>query len=213
MRNQKKLIALTFDDGPDLIQTPRVLEKLKNYNVKATFMMIGQFINDCTAPLIDCIVQGEYEIGNHSWGMVSLDKSAPNEIVKSVNDTTHVIEKYAKTTPHFFRPPNLSISETLLKTLNMADMIVVGGVVAYDWKSCNTDANMRAQNVLKGAQDGAIILMHDVQPEPHPTPEALDILIPALLSQNYDFVTLSELFKKKGITLEMAKEKVWDCIG
>jgi peptidoglycan/xylan/chitin deacetylase (PgdA/CDA1 family) len=58
-------------------------------------------------------------------------------------------------------------------------------------------------------RDGAIVLLHDVQPYPHPTPEALDILIPELLAQGYELVTLSELFARKGVTPDPREEIMW----
>lgn len=207
--NGKKLIALTFDDGPDAEKTPRVLERLEKYKVKATFMMIGQLVNSNTAPVIKRIQKDKCEIGNHSWAWESLDQKPVEEIKKSINDTSAAIKKYAKTTPRFFRPPNLATSDTLLETV---DMPCVCGVIAYDWDGCGTDAQKRADNVINGVTDGSIILMHDVQPDPHPTPEALDILIPALLNQGYEFVTLSEMFKRKGVSLESAKGKMWTVV-
>jgi peptidoglycan/xylan/chitin deacetylase (PgdA/CDA1 family) len=200
-----KIIALTFDDGPDTNLTPLVLEKLEKYNAPATFMVIGQKINDSTSRVIKRIINLGCEIGNHSWSYQSMNGMSETSIKKSVNDTTAAIIKYSGTTPTFFRAPNLATSNTML---NAIDLTFVGGITCNDWVQTTT-ARQRADAIINGARDGAIILMHDVQPLPHPTPEALDIIIPTLKKQGYGFVTLSELFRIKGVTLKSSDNKIY----
>ncbi|MDP4179440.1 MAG: polysaccharide deacetylase family protein [Bacillota bacterium] len=200
-----KLVALTFDDGPDATLTPLVLDKLDKYKVPATFMMVGQRVNDSTSTVIKRIVDSGDEIGNHSWSYSSMDTMDTATIQKSINDTNAAIYKYSGTTPKFFRAPNLAYSSTLYSAVNLT---FVQGVLAFDWDQ-TTSAQTRANYIINGAKDGAIFLMHDVQPLPHPTPEALDIIIPELQKQGYEFVTLSELFKRKGITLSPSDDKVY----
>ncbi len=191
-----KLCALTFDDGPSEDMTPLVLDKLEKHGVVATFFMVGQNINDDTKPVIDRIVKMNCEIGNHSWGWGSMNQMDEDEIAESVKKTSAAIKKYSGKEPAFFRPPNLATDDVMYDTIKLP---FAEGVLGMDWAGCDTDAAARANNVLAGMRDGAIILLHDVQPEPHPTPEALDILIPELKKQGYEFVTLSELFRRKGI--------------
>ncbi|HEY9061796.1 MAG TPA: endo-1,4-beta-xylanase [Pseudobacteroides sp.] len=203
-----KLVALTFDDGPDTVLTPLVMDKLDKYKVPATFMMIGSKINDTTAPVIKRIVDSGREIGNHSWSYSSMDKMSKEDIQKSVNDTTAAIEKYSGTTPLFFRPPNLALSDTMYDAI---DMTFVSGLTANDWDQ-STTAEQRADAIINGVKDGSIILLHDVQPLPHPTAEALDLIIPALLSKGYEFVTLSELFKRKGVETDPTKKVMYSAV-
>jgi peptidoglycan/xylan/chitin deacetylase (PgdA/CDA1 family) len=202
-----KLCALTFDDGPDPVKTALVLNKLEEHGVVATFFMVGQRINDSTKPVIQRLVNMHNEIGNHSWSFASMTDMTEAEIKKSIDDTTSAIQTYAGVTPVFFRPPNLAVNDKMHKVINL---VFAEGILGYDWDGCNTTAQQRADNILNGGmKDGAIILLHDVQPDPHPTPEALDIIIPELKKRGYEFVTLSELFKRKGITLDKAKNKMW----
>ncbi|MBN1699006.1 MAG: polysaccharide deacetylase family protein [Spirochaetales bacterium] len=201
-----KLCALTFDDGPDVNKTPLVLDKLEKYGVVASFFVVGQRINDSTKPVLQRAVAMGCEINNHSWAYDSLNSKTPEQIKESIDKTTAAIEKYTGTSPHFFRPPNLAVSKTMYDTI---DLPFASGVLGYDWAGQNTSAEDRAQKVLSGMRDGAIILLHDVQPNPHPTPEALDILIPELKKQGYEFVTLSELFKRKGVTPAAHDGKMW----
>ncbi len=202
----KKLVALSFDDGPDSVLTAKVLDKLEKYGVTASFFLIGHLITDETKPILDRMAKLGVEFNNHAWTWDSLDKKTPEEIKKSVADTSKAIQKYTGKAPSFFRAPNLDVSETLYKSV---DLPFICGVVAYDWEACKTNAEQRAKNVLDGVKDGAIVLLHDVQPEPHPTPEALDIIIPELLKQNYEFVTVGELFRRKGVTPKLHECKMW----
>ncbi len=204
----KKLIALTFDDGPSTSLTPLVLDKLDKYKVPATFMMVGQNINSSTKSVIDRIVSSGHEIGNHSWGYTSMDTMSSADIKTSINNTTAAIQQYSGQTPKFFRAPNLAYSQTLS---NACDLTFIQGILCYDWDS-STSAQQRANYAIQGAKDGAIILLHDVQPSPHPTPEALDIIIPTLQSQGYTFVTLSQLFSAKGVNLSPSDDKVYTTV-
>ncbi|MDP4180679.1 MAG: glycosyl hydrolase family 8 [Bacillota bacterium] len=200
-----KLVALTFDDGPDVTLTPKVLDRLEKYNVPATFMQIGQKINDSTKSVENRIITDGCEIGNHSWGYSSMDTMSATDIKKSIDDTNSIIQKYTNTKPKFFRPPNLATSSTMFSAI---DLTFVSGVTANDWVQTTT-AQQRADAIINGVKDGSIILLHDVQPLPHPTPEALDIIIPTLKSKGYEFVTLSELFRRKGVTLSSTDNKLY----
>ena len=205
VRTYDKIAALTFDDGPDTQLTPLVLDKLDKYKVPATFMMIGQKVNDSTKPVIDRIISSGCEIGNHSWGYSSMTGMSAADIRKSVSDTNAAILRYSGTTPKFFRAPNLAINSTMLSAI---DLTFVNGVTCNDWIQ-STTAQERANLIINGARDGAIFLMHDVQPLPHPTPEALDIIIPTLQKQGYEFVTLSQLFERKGVKLSPTDDKTY----
>ena len=203
------LCALTFDDGPssDPELTPLVLDKLKKYGVKATFFLVGKNINDSTKAVIERMVADGHEIGNHSWNYDDMAKMSAEEIKKSVNDTTRAIQKYAEVVPVFFRPPNLSTSSTMFKVV---DMPFVSGVVAGDWPGGGGDSVEHIMVKLQaGIKDGVIILLHDVQPKPHPTPEALDTLIPELRKEGFQFVTLSELFKMEGVVPDSKIEDMY----
>lgn len=201
-----KLCALTFDDGPDIVKTGLVLEKLKKHGITATFFMVGERINESTKPIIEEVINGGNEIANHSWSYSGMQDMTAEEVRKSINDTTKAIEKYSGMSPKFFRPPNLSASPVMYETIPYP---FASGVLGFDWDGQGTSAQDRADNIISGVKDGSIILLHDVQPLPHPTPEALDIIIPELKKQGYEFVTLSELFKRKGVTPEIHQKKMW----
>jgi peptidoglycan/xylan/chitin deacetylase (PgdA/CDA1 family) len=188
------------------VKTPRVLDKLEKYKIPATFFMIGQLVNDDTKSVIDRIVSMRCEIGNHSWSTDGMAEMPRDAIRKSIMDTSAAIRNYSGLEPAFFRPPNLSVSDTLYASVNLP---FASGIVGMDWPSCNTSAEDRARNVLKDMKDGAIILLHDNQPDPHPTPEALELIIPELKKQGYEFVTLSEIFSRKGVKADSRKGDMW----
>jgi peptidoglycan/xylan/chitin deacetylase (PgdA/CDA1 family) len=201
-----KLCALTFDDGPDLVKTALVLDKLENHDVVATFFVIGQKINNTTKPVLERMDSMGCEIGNHSWGYASMDTMSSEDITESVENTTDAIEQYVGFTSNFFRPPNLAVSNTMYEAI---DLPFAEGVLGFDWAGGDGNTAEKIANyVLSGMRDGAIILLHDVQPDPHPTPEALDTLIPTLKNLGYEFVTLSDLFTRKGINPDV-EYKMW----
>lgn len=208
IQSEKKLTTLTFDDGPDVTLTALVLDKLDKFKVPATFMVVGQRINDSTSGIIKRIVDSGHELGNHSWSYSSMGDMSAEEIKESVSKTTAAIKKYSGVVPKFFRAPNLVYSQTLYDNV---DLIFAHGITADDWIQTTT-AQQRADAVINQVRDGAIILLHDAQPLPHPTPEALDIIIPTLQDQGYEFVTLTELFLRKGVDLNEAKGKVYSFV-
>ena len=192
-----KLVALTFDDGPNEEMTALVLDKLEKYDVVASFFVIGQLINESTQPTLERMVSMGCEINNHSWGWGSMNEMTPEEIRESIDMTSAAIKKYSGQEPKFFRPPNLASSDVLHETVGLP---FTSGVLGMDWAGCGTEAEDRAQNVLDGVRDGAIVLLHDVQPYPHPTPEALDILIPELKKQGYEFCNRQRAFPAQRVT-------------
>jgi peptidoglycan-N-acetylglucosamine deacetylase len=203
-----KLCALTFDDGPDVRQTGLVLDRLEKYKVPATFFLVGQRLNDSTAPVLKRALALGCEFGNHTFGYEDLGGATAEQIKATFDKTTAAIVKYTGKPPKFFRPPNLSTSPVMFATIGLPFM---SGIVGYDWDQ-KTTAESRAKSVLGGMQDGAVILLHDVQPDPHPTPEALDILIPELKNRGYTFVTLSELFARKNVDTASRKNAMWTVV-
>jgi peptidoglycan/xylan/chitin deacetylase (PgdA/CDA1 family) len=195
-----KLCALTFDDGPDSVKTPLVLDKLEYYQIVATFFVIGQKIDNGTKSILERQDSLGCEIGNHSYGWQSMISMTTEDIQESVRKTDSLIEHHLGVIPTFFRPPNLAVNT---KVYNAIDKPFASGVLGYDWDGCGNTAEEIAGIILRDVEDGAIILLHDVQEsvpaDSHPTPPALDSLIPALRFQGYEFVTLSELFDRKGV--------------
>jgi len=209
-----KLVALTFDDGPDITLTPAILGKLQFYRVPASFFLIGQKVNADTQPVMQRAASLGCEFENHSYGYPSLTGLAQAEIETSVNDTSAAIEQFTSTTPVFFRPPNLAVDALMYQLI---DMPFAGGVVGGDFPAefgGNPTVEAVTDTVLNGVVDGSIILLHDVQPDldPQPTPTALDTIIPELKRQGYEFVTLRQLFQRRGIDPNGQQDAIWNVV-
>ncbi len=205
-----KVCALTFDDGPDIVKTALVLDKLELHGVVASFFVVGQKINASTADVMKRAVALGCEIHNHSWSYGSLNNQSADQVKKSVDDTTAAIKEYAGVAPAFFRPPNLAVSATMYEAI---DFPFASGILGFDWTGGGGNTPQKvADNVLGGIRDGAIILLHDVQSDPHPTPSALDILIPELKKRGYRFVSLTELFKSKNIDPLSRPASMWTTV-
>ncbi|PLV57710.1 polysaccharide deacetylase [Thermotoga sp. SG1] len=204
----KKLVALTFDDGPDTKLTSKVLDTLEELNVVATFFVVGQRLNENTKAILERMVSMGCEVENHSWNYEPLDSKGQETIREYIDRTNELILKYTGKKPRFFRPPNLAVSDVMFEVI---DMPFIGGVLGFDWAGCDRDPGKIVNNILNGVKDGAIILLHDVQPEPHPIVEVLRMLIPELRKRGYEFVTLEELFRRKGVNPEdpSYRGKMW----
>lgn len=127
-----------------------------------------------------------------------MNSMSASQISQEISQTSSAIQNYTGSAPKFFRAPNLAVGGSMSQAVGLPFVV---GVIAQDWNGGSaTTAQARANIVINGVRDGSIVLMHCTQPGNHPTPEALDILIPNLQQQGYSFVTLSDLFKAKGKT-------------
>ena len=191
--NAGKQIALTFDDGPHPRITPQILEILDEYGIKATFFVIG--VNSKNYPnQLKQIVDGGHEIGNHTYSHKILKSMSKEEIEKEILDTEIQVEKITNITPNLLRPPCGIYDETLIEIAQEKDLkVVLWTVDSHDW-SHRTVANI-VQNVTKNASNGDILLFHDYVSGEYNTPNALRKIIPLLIKQGYEFVTVSELLQ------------------
>jgi len=209
-----KLVALTFDDGPNVTLTGAVLDKLEQHEVPASFFLIGQNITEEARPVLERAAALGCEFENHSFGFASLTGLTPEEITTSVDDTTAAIEAFTNTSPVFFRPPNLAIDQQMY---DLIDYPFAGGIVGGDFPAefgGNPTVEAVTDTVLGQVQDGSIILLHDVQPslDPQPTPPALDEIVPELKRQGYEFVTLRQLFERRGVDPNSQQDAIWNSV-
>lgn len=198
INNSDKLIALTFDDGPNY-NTNKVLDVLAKYNVKATFFVLGSKVMNNKK-----ILKREYdsgmEIGNHTFNHLLLTKYKENVIKDEIDNTSSVIFEVTGRYPKLLRPSYGAYNNTIKKIGDMP--IIIWDIDTLDWKYHNS--KRIASMVINKVKDGDIILMHDIYSA---TANSLNIIIPELQNRGYTFVTVPELFYYKEITLE--KEKVY----
>jgi len=201
---EPKIIALTFDDGPNTTTTNEVLDVLEKYGIKASFFLIGNNIDSESAKSVKRAYDMGCEIGNHSKTHSYMDKMSVDDIVAEVEETNEKIVDITGEEPKFFRPPYISVNKDMIENI---DMPFIAGYGANDWVEKYT-AEHRAKLVIRQARDGGIILLHDAKGNSQ-TVQALDIIIPELQSQGYEFVTISEVFARKGITPEAHNGKIY----
>lgn len=190
----KKLVALTFDDGPTIGITDQVLDVLQENEVVASFFLIGQQITDETRYLVKRAHDMGCSIENHSKTHQSMPKQSRQEIVEEIQYTTDLIEEITGEKPEFFRPPYIDYDQ------KMYDLIDLGFICGYgceDWVPSVT-VKERVDRVLHDANPGFIVLLHDMSDNTN-TVEAIKIIIPELKKQGYEFVTIRELFQMSGV--------------
>ncbi len=194
-----KIIALTFDDGPNLTTTNAVLAKLEEYDIVASFFLIGDNITGNETEGSARVVKKAYDMGceinSHSRTHSNMTELTPEEIKAEMDYTSDKITEITGEPPHFFRPPYIAVNDTMYETIELP---FIAGYGANDWED-SVSADERAEKVLAQAKDGAIILLHDASGNTK-TVEALDTIIPALQKDGYSFVTVSELFAAKEVT-------------
>ena len=200
----KKLVALTFDDGPNTTTTPQVLDVLEREGVVATFFLIGNNINDSVKPVMQRQVSLGCELANHSWSHSDMSTMGYSQIQQEITNTNNKIYQMVGVTPKFFRPPYISTSNTMYQAI---DLPFIGGLTCNDWEN-STSAAQRASTVLNNVKDGDIVLLHDF-PGNNNTVQALSTIIQGLKDRGYAFVTVSQLFELKGVNPNV-EYKIWN---
>lgn len=191
-----KKIALTFDDGPHPKKTPEILDILEKYGVKATFFVVGTNA-EYYPHLIKEEAERGHEIANHSYSHSRLSEFTKEQIKEEIERTDALIKKASGITPKLFRPPEGKYSENIVEVASdMGKSTVIWTVDTLDW--AKTPANEIVENIKANVTYGSIILFHDFTSKQAHTSEALEIIIPYLKSQGYEFVTVSELIKGMG---------------
>lgn len=190
---REKRIALTFDDGPHPRLTPRILEILKRYKIRATFFMIGKNVRDYpeTAKLV---AEEGHEIGNHTNSHIRLYGLGKGRDERELEECSLQIQKVCRQTPAFFRPPEGAVDSAVLSAAaDQGYRVVLWSIDTRDWEVKNAGAIV--DRVLSSVKPGDIILLHDFISYNSKTPEALERLIPKLLARGYQIGSVGELLR------------------
>lgn len=191
---QEKLVALSFDDGPNTTTTVHMLDVLKKHQVKASFFVIGKNITPESAKIMVRAQKEGHDIENHSLTHSPMSQLSADSIRSEVKTTSALVKKYTGKAPVFFRPPYINVTQTMFDNISLG---FICGEGCEDWKSSVT-ADERVRRMTKSAKDGLIFLLHDFEGN-EATVEAVAQIIPILKQKGFRFVTVRELFKKKGI--------------
>lgn len=184
------LLALTFDDGPYPKVTTHILDILEKHSVCATFFVLGSRVAGREELLLRMEALG-CEIGNHTYSHADLTGLSAQQIAEEINKTNAEFERVLGHPAAVVRPPYGYQNASVRK--NVPYPLVTWTVDANDWKPRN--AAELAAAVVKEAEGGSVILMHDQQDS---TAEAMDAIIPALIEKGFRFVTVSELIAATG---------------
>lgn len=190
-----KLIALTFDDGPDYYDTPKLLDGLKERGVKVTFFLQGERAEWYPKIARRAYEEG-HEIGCHSWDHPNLVELSDSQL-KSQFDRSYAVldEICGQDVTYLVRPPYGNTNDRVREII--ARPLIQWSVDTMDWDLLNTYKVRDA--ILRDAYDGAIVLLHDI----HSTSVSGALLaIDILLEEGYEFVTVSELYRRRGVALE-----------
>lgn len=185
-------VALTFDDGPHRWHTPELLEILREWNIKASFFVVGQCVAE-NPGLLQKIHEAGHCIANHSWSHPDLTRLTMNGIVDEVRFCNQVVEALTDERPRFFRPPGGRWDDKVLEVVSNQQLLpVLWTVNGYDVMPKPPEE--LAHLILRRISPGAIILLHDGGGA---TARALPTIIETLLSKGYRFVTLEQMFPPK----------------
>lgn len=192
LSDKDKVIALTFDDGPWPHWTEQILDILKKNNIKATFFMVGEVVQDYPQ-LAKQVVADGHAVGNHTWTHPyhQFDEAGASE---EIDRTTELIYKTTGARTFLFRPPGGFLTNGLAAYAEKQnDVVVMWSADAMDYRRPSPER--LAHNVLKNAKPGGIVLMHDGGGNRANTVAALPEIISELKKQGYKFVTLPELLE------------------
>jgi len=191
---EKKLVALTFDDGPHPEFTGPLLDGLRERGVKATFFLVGTQIQ--YAPeLVSRMVREGHQIGVHTYSHVSVVGLEREEFRLQVEGTRRLIYSLLGERELWLRPPYGMLDENARQWAD--GPVVLWSVDPEDWKDDKTE---RIKNhITANAGDGDIILMHDIYPS---SVEAALGAVDVLKNRGFVFVTVAELLELRGIVPE-----------
>lgn len=188
-KKKRKLVALTFDDGPHKTITKEILDTLDKYDAKATFFVVGSRVNSNKKLLKEMKEKG-HEIGNHTMNHKNITKLKKKKLEYEINKTNELVKKAIGEEPTVFRPPYGATNKKINKMLDVP--VVLWTVDTLDWKYRNPKKLLPV--IKNNVHNNAIILMHDIHQS---TADGLDSVLAYLQKEGYEFVTVSEILSVK----------------
>lgn len=195
-----KLLALTYDDGPNDPWTPRLLEVLARHDVRATFFMLGRFVHQ-RPDIARMVAESGHAIGNHTLSHPNLIFSSPARVQAQIDECDRALTDAVGEHSNLFRPPFGGRRPDVLATARRKGFIpVMWSVSAYDW---NTDPPGKVERkVANQIRGGDVILMHDgghlaMGTDRSASVAATDRIITRFRSEGYRFVTVPEMIQEE----------------
>ncbi len=186
-------IAITYDDGPHPQNTPRLLDMLRERNIRATFYVIGRNVDLYPGVLRRTVAEG-HEVGNHTLTHRLLSKLGNDEVRSEISRCNDAIARAAGVTPRTLRPPYGGMLQAQRQMIfNEFGMpTILWSVDPLDWK--RPGASVITSRILSGTSAGGIVLAHDLHAQ---TVDAMPATLDGLLSRGFQFVTVSQLLAMK----------------
>jgi peptidoglycan/xylan/chitin deacetylase (PgdA/CDA1 family) len=199
----KPMVALTWDDGPDSKVGNRLMDYLEAVDGRGTFFMVGNRVSE-NQDEVKRMVQDGHEVANHSWDHdLKLSKKGSDYIANEFNKTNDIIEQVSGVKPTLIRLPGGIISDEVRSTVTQP--MIYWSLDTEDWKTRNAQSTINA--IESNIKDGDIVLMHEIY---EATGDACQTVIPWLQSQGYQMVTVSELIKFRGATVDASSGKQYE---
>lgn len=190
---QRPMIALTFDDGPGEY-TEELINCLVENNAKATFFMLGQNV-EAYPEIAKKLLDAGMELGNHSYSHPDLVTIGAEAAAQQVSNTDAALKSATGFEATVMRPPGGSFNDSVKAAINHP--LIIWSIDTRDWATKSEDQTY--QVVMDNAQDGSVVLMHDIHEW---SVKAAIRMIPDLIAKGFKLVTVSELAEAKGETLQ-----------
>ena len=193
-------IALTFDDGPDPVWTPRVLDVLAAWDTRATFFVVGE--RAARAPdVVRAIANAGHDVGSHGWSHRSLWLCGPRRTAEEVGRAHALLAELSGREPRDFRPPWGMLNAALFPVLrHYGSRCILWSIQSEGLRP--VDARAQIAHVLARAHPGAIVDLHDAEGTPK-APERLCAALPEMIDglrrQGFELVTLGELLESRAL--------------
>jgi peptidoglycan/xylan/chitin deacetylase (PgdA/CDA1 family) len=181
-------IALTFDDGPDPVYTPKILDILKSYQIPATFFLVGSKIVKYHE-IANRILRHGHEIGNHTYAHPEIGDMSKASLEYEIEKTGKVIEEYMGYKTSFFRPPKGIINLPMLRFCRKKLKIIMWSVDSIDFRAENSQTIVKNVNPDL-VKSGDILLFHDKNQY---TVEILPLLIDKFFRKGLRFLTVTDM--------------------
>ena len=182
-------VALTFDDGPDRIQTPKILKILEDYGIKATFYLVGQRAKKMP-DLVRAIHESGHAIANHSYTHPYLTKLSSQNVKQEIEKTSDILFDITGEVPRCVRPPYGAISKRVREIIKFEELAVSMWDIDSEVHYLKNETHI-VNRVLK-ARSGDIILFHDLGLAGNRTAKILPQIIEGLQKRGLGFDTICE---------------------